>query len=464
MYHGGEAYQKIGLAGLGSVRGIIGYILGIVFFLTLAILLRRLIQYFLLDWFVASAIGSVPPRLLSQISAFFVYLLAFAAIAGIVFKKDLTVILTASGAVGIIVGLALQSLILDIFAGLAINLDQSVKIGDHLLLHDAGGEEDTIEGTVEEISWRSMRLIDSSHNTVLLPNRTVFASVITNFSRPYPFFEVTIPITLNSKISTERILRILQTAAIEMSDKFSPAEAPIPEASISEISPDSETITYEVSIYPSFETQSTARNLVKQCMVKHLSFSGILPTQIAEPESSHLSELISSCILFNGLADSALQTLVDQAKVQLVESKNSVIRSGEVAMSMFLVVEGLLNAEIKRKIGSKPLPPEILGPGYLIGGAAMLMGDAYKATVITKTPCLLIEIDYTTLEKLFMQFPKTAPIIARNTVKLMDNQNIREQWAQSNDLESEILWNLQRSFPNSKLAYVNPPKSLKVKA
>jgi len=213
IFYGGDAYQAIGLAGIGTAHLVFGYVLGISQFLILAVLLQRLTQYVVLDWFVASTIGSQPPRLLGQLSSFFIYLMAFTAIVGVVFKKDLTFVLAASGAAGIVIGMALRNLILDIFAGLALNLDRTIRIGHNIELHRIGDR--TIEGKVTEISWRTTQLIDINYNTVIIPNRLVSASTITNFSLPQPFLEIAIPVILDGEIPVDRAMRILRAATVE---------------------------------------------------------------------------------------------------------------------------------------------------------------------------------------------------------------------------------------------------------
>lgn len=454
IYYGGEAYQTIGLAGLGTARFVLGYLLGIILFLTLAVLLQRLVQYLLLDWLVASTIGSSPPRLLAQLSAFFIYLLAFTAIVGVVFKKDLTVVLAASGAAGIVVGMALQNLILDVFAGLAMNLDRAVKIGDNIQLHRSGDQ--IIEGTVEEISWRTMHILDLSSNTVIVPNRLVSSSVITNFSSPHPFSETGITVTLDSKIPVDRAIRVLQAAATEVSALFTPPGAPAPSVSVSEIIHLPKSVKYKVFIYPSFKTRARARNLVQQRILHHLSVASIRPAWQNEPEVAHLALLLGKTPLFVGLAEINLQFLATHANFKLIEPKTLVAQGGEVAMAMFVVVEGLLSAEVRRKIGTKPLPPEMLPPGSLVGGMAMLMGDVYEATVSSQTVSLLVEINYELLEKLFRQQPQAAHLLAQNTAQLIHQKSSTSSsssyWSiKEADLAAEIFRNLKRSFVHLKL-------------
>ncbi len=452
IYYGGDAYQAIGLAGIGTARMVLGYLLGIGTFLTLAVLLQRLVQYVFLDWIIASAIGSQPPRLLSQLSAFFVYLLAFTAIVGVVFKQDLTVVLAASGAMGIVVGLALQSLILDIFAGLALNLDRIIKLGDNVQLHKIGDQ--TIEGKVVEISWRTMQIVDVYQNTVVIPNRSVSSATITNFSSPKPLLGTIIPVILDSKVPVDRAMRILKAATIEALAIISPlSEVLEPTILVSEILHTPRAVKYGIYIFVPFEKRARSRNLIQQQVLKHLSFAGIRAAQQELPNTEHLVTLIALTDLFSGMDEISVHWMAKHAHLKKVDANKSITQRGEIAEVIFLVIEGLLTAENRHRIGAKPSSPTILGPGSLIGGTAMLMNDVYEATVLSKTACLLFEIDFHLLESVLMQYPKVVDIIVHNISQLIMAKDAmsNQQWQmQEEDMIAEVLRNLKRRFGHIK--------------
>lgn len=468
IYYGGEAYQGIGLEGLGTIRIILGYLLGISEFLILATLLQRLVQYVVLDWLIASTLGSPAPRLLSQLSAFIIYLLAITAIIGIVFHKDLTVVLAASGAAGIVIGMALQGLILDVFSGLAINLDRAIRIGDNIRMHGSG--DSVIEGKVEEISWRTTRLLDRFCNVVILPNRVVAGATVTNFSLPQPFLETSVTVTIDVEVPTNRAIRVLQAAAVEVSGQFAPVEAPSPSVTVKEITP--EGVQYTVFIYPSFETRPRGRNLVQQAILRHLSCAGLRPARPKQerlkgernppvsnqPDAIQLAKLIGATVLFQDLEEADRRLLATLAPLRYLQAGIFVVHAGEVATSMFLVIEGLLSGETTRRgPGGKPLAAQNLGPGSLIGGEVMLLGDAYELTVRTRTTVLLCEIDYDLLGKLLAHQPQAAHQLSRRVAAQLTNKLAKEdtgnqQWQMSEaDLAAEVLSNLKRSFLHLKL-------------
>jgi len=474
ILYGGEAYQTIGLEALKNTITISSYVLGIAEFWILAVLVQRVVHYIVLEKFVAKAFGIQIPRLLTQLSAAIIYLSAIAAIIGVVFKKDLTFVVAASGALSVVVGLALKNLILDLFSGLAMNLDQVIKIGDCIQLHKAGDQ--VIEGEVREISWRTTRIFDNTGNTIIIPNSQVSSWTITNFSAPQPFFETVVTIILDTEIPVERAKHILHSAAIEISPNFSVPDAPSPMVGIRNIT--LQGIEYAVLIYPTFKTRARARNLVQQRILHHLHYAGLAPAtqkqgimkvqaehaNFIKPSIPHLAVLLGSTELFQDLAESELQLLATSAHLQQFPIHTRIVQGGEVATSMFLIIEGILSAQSwRKKIGKKFLTEKgiLLSPGYLIGGYAMLAGESYDATLLSESDILLCEIDHMAIEKLFTQKPNSARQLSQRiaiqlNAQIASGEISRYQKASGDhsieNLTTDIFKNLQRSFAHLKLS------------
>ncbi|NJO18244.1 MAG: mechanosensitive ion channel [Thioploca sp.] len=469
ILYGGEAYQSSGLAALKNIVTISGYVLGIAEFWVLAVLVQRIVQYVLLEKFIAAALDTQVPRLLIQLSSAIIYLLAIAAIVGVIFKQDLTFIIAASGAVSVVVGLSLKNLILDLFAGLAMNLDQTIKIGDCIRLHDGGR---SIEGEVQEISWRTTRILDSNGNIVVIPNSRVSSCTITNFSVPQPFFEDVVTVVLGIEVPVERAKRILQSAAIETSPHFSVSNAPKPSVSIKNIT--LQGVEYAVVIYPTFKTRFRGHHLVQQQILQHLHCAGLSsaiqkPVTVSaqwdfvKPTINHLVMLLGTTELFQDLAEPELQLLATSASLRQLPTQVQVIQGGEIATAMFLVIEGILSAKNWRKKVGKNLsdePKVLLSPGYLIGGNAMLAGDTYNFTIYTESEVLLCEIDQTVIEKLLTQQPESGRWLSRRVAiqlsqQIANGESSRYQSISSDnkieDLAQEVFKNLQRSFAHLKL-------------
>lgn len=85
-----------------------------------------------------------------------------------------TPLLTGGAVGGIVLGIALQDTLSNVFAGFFLNIDRPVKIGDLIKV------EDKTEGYVEDVGWRYTRLRLKSDNLLIIPNNKLSQSIVTN--------------------------------------------------------------------------------------------------------------------------------------------------------------------------------------------------------------------------------------------------------------------------------------------
>jgi len=87
-------------------------------------------------------------------------------------------ILTALGVGGLAFALALQDSLANLFAGLNILMSKNIRRGDYIKL--ASGEE----GAVADITWRSTTLRTLSNNLIIIPNKKLAESILSNYDLP----------------------------------------------------------------------------------------------------------------------------------------------------------------------------------------------------------------------------------------------------------------------------------------
>ena len=79
---------------------------------------------------------------------------------------------TAVGAV--VVGLALQDTLGNLFAGLAIQVEKPFRVGDWVTI---GGQD----GMVSEVTWRATKMRTKAGNFLVVPNSVLARDTITNY-------------------------------------------------------------------------------------------------------------------------------------------------------------------------------------------------------------------------------------------------------------------------------------------
>ena len=96
-----------------------------------------------------------------------------------VLKFDLTGIAGITSAITVALGLALQDLLGSFFSGILILNQKIIKTGDYIMIKNAFGE---CEGTVVRIHFFVTFLNTPKGQRVIVPNRNISASVVTNYT------------------------------------------------------------------------------------------------------------------------------------------------------------------------------------------------------------------------------------------------------------------------------------------
>ncbi len=107
----------------------------------------RLVDGLLWDQLTRSGLGRAVPRLVRDALTLIVFMVALGGILANVFGYPLTGFFAASSVMALVLGLALRNVILDIFTGLAINLDSSYQIDDWIEVHHRDFKEPIAAGS-----------------------------------------------------------------------------------------------------------------------------------------------------------------------------------------------------------------------------------------------------------------------------------------------------------------------------
>lgn len=105
-------------------------------------------------------------------AAYVVVVLITLSMAGV----DITILITASAALFVGLGLALQELFQDVIGGIFIIIDKSLSVGDII-------EVDGKVGKVFEIKLRTVRAITRDDKVVIIPNHKFISDTIFNYTQ-----------------------------------------------------------------------------------------------------------------------------------------------------------------------------------------------------------------------------------------------------------------------------------------
>ncbi len=116
---------------------------------------------------------------------------------------SITPLITALGVGGLAVALALQDTLANLFAGIHILVEKSIRVGDFIRL------ETGQEGYVEDITWRTTRIRMLPNNMVVIPNNKLSQSIVTNYYLPEKRMAFPIPIGVSYLSDPEKVEEIL---------------------------------------------------------------------------------------------------------------------------------------------------------------------------------------------------------------------------------------------------------------
>ncbi len=116
---------------------------------------------------------------------------------------SITPLLTALGVGGLAVALALQDTLANLFAGIHILVEKSLRVGDFIKL------ETGQEGYVDDITWRTTRIRMLPNNMVVIPNSKLAQSIVTNYYLPEKRMSLLISIGVSYSSDPEKVEKIL---------------------------------------------------------------------------------------------------------------------------------------------------------------------------------------------------------------------------------------------------------------
>ena len=196
---------------IGSFSFTFGGILLFIFIIWLAHLLQKLASYFFggIDGEYGESINKRQhSRLLITRLTLLVagYLLAIAA-SGMPLDK-ITIVL---GALGVGVGLGLQSVVSNFVSGVILIFERPIQIGDII---DSGAQS----GTVKEIGLRTTRLKTNDGAEVIIPNGNILSQNIVNWTRTDNYRQLLITFSLSGEITQQQIQETVTEVIGKMED------------------------------------------------------------------------------------------------------------------------------------------------------------------------------------------------------------------------------------------------------
>ena len=129
---------------------------------------------------------------------------------GIVDATEFGSIVTGASIVGIVAGVASQSILKDVFNGFFILFEKQIQVGDFIVINEE------FRGSVEEIGIRSVSLRDWDLKRITIPNGNI--NSIRNYSKDV--MRVVVHVRVSYEEDPSNVLNSLQEVCDRMNDKY----------------------------------------------------------------------------------------------------------------------------------------------------------------------------------------------------------------------------------------------------
>jgi small-conductance mechanosensitive channel/CRP-like cAMP-binding protein len=372
-------------------------------------------------------------RLLRDLVSGLVYIGMALSLIAYVFDVPVGTLIVTSGVFAIVLGLALQSTLNDVFSGIALNLGRPYLVGDWIVL------DDNLQGRVIETNWRATHLLSPTNDVVILPNSTLAKARLTNFSSPDESHGITVSTRFLPTVRPEVILEAMRTAMLGCTKIL---RSPPPNVSITELSGDGVGVELACRVRD-VNKVSDAKNEIYDLVFRHarswnLALSIVGKGQFATEVSIAGHDGPMGCILSIPL----FQTLEADERFSLSQSmaliqfaRGSVIAAqGTALTSLILIERGVAVVEATDDGTVREITR--LSPGDVFGERGVLLGMLEPGDVRALTPVRAYEIPKDKLAA----FLKERPTIAEELGAILSHRLERERHLHD-DLERHALGN-----------------------
>ncbi len=349
-------------------------------------------------------------KLLQDLLAGLIYLAAVFAVVSYVFDLPVQGLLATSGVVAIILGLALQSTLGDVFSGIVLSFSRPYRPGDWISV-DGG-----TDGRVIELNWRATYILTARRDLAVVPNSTIAKSKIVNVSSPSGLHGATVTVQVDARTQPSRCREILDHA-IRNSRLI--VTTPAPTITVKGINA---TYTeFDIAFFVE-ELAATvkAQNELFDFIYRHLAAADI---DLATPQNAFpldggwrksrtgVERLLELVAIFATFVPEERAAIAAKLKERSYDEGEILVEPGTVLQSLFIIGNGVVSFTHEGIEGEMELLR--LGPGDHFGEIGMLTGVANAARISALTPTTVYELAKADLTPILEARPQVAKELCR---------------------------------------------------
>lgn len=356
-----------------------------------------------------------PPRIMEDILLVLTYI-----VWGLVWLRmvglDLSGLVTTSAVITGVVAFSMQETLGNILGGLALQLDNSVRIGDWIKLDD-------VRGQVVEVHWRHTAVRTNNGNLIVIPNSVLMKSKVDVYSRASkPELRRWVHFWVEDSTPPQEVISTVETALrqthIQHISPIKPPECIVTDYRDGSIHyavrywlsnpahDDGTDSAVRIHFYSALQRQNLS--LAHPCMDVRMNNESEQQSDARQlAEVALRKAALGKVSLFSGLTDEELTGLAKSLRKTPFIEHDVMTRQGAVAHWLYLLASGEGDVWYEAE-GQERRHCAILHPGDVFGEIGLLTGAPRAATVTARTNALCYRLDKENFEAILHARPELA--------------------------------------------------------
>ncbi|MCK4763175.1 MAG: mechanosensitive ion channel [Candidatus Aminicenantes bacterium] len=357
----------------------------LILFFSLVVLVK-ISTFLVFDFLLSIKRDTKNLRLFRDIFVIILYIIGLLFIANYYLNMKITVVLASSAVLTVVIGFALQDLLGDLFSGVALNFEESLKTGDWVRI----GE---FEGKIEQLRWRAIILRTVDNVLILIPNQLASKEKVANFGSAVESFALRLGIGASYKNTPGQVIEALHRVLDSVEEVL---KKPAPLVLVKEFADFS--VNYEIKFWlRDYSVQDIIKSEIRRKTWYEFKRNHIqIPFPIRdvyikkEQEEkiidSAVTDLLKNNELFKTIGSEGLTALAEDVAIGLHCPGEILIREGEAARDFYLVIEGEVEVIKNKKVLVK------LGSSDYVGEMSLFTGEKTSAAVRVSKESKILKI------------------------------------------------------------------------
>jgi small-conductance mechanosensitive channel/CRP-like cAMP-binding protein len=337
---------------------------------------------------------------------------------------DLGSLVTTSAILTAVIAFSMQDTLGNVLGGLAIQLDNSVQVGDWIRI------DSDLTGRVRDIRWRTTLIETRNWETVLIPNSTLMKGRVSILGRgegSAPAWRRWITFIVDPGVPPARVIAMVED---EMREFAIPNVARTPAPSCILHGFEHGNLRYSLRYFlTDFLEDDTTDSMVRVHLFASLQRAGI---RMAEPqqtvhavqrdeahaqsvkqrELTRRLQVLNSVQLFAGLSEAEKAEIAERLQYAPFARGDVVTKQGNAAHWLYILAFGDAEVLYEPPGGTAQLIGSVQA-GQFFGEMALINGEARSATVMAKTDVECYRLDRASFQELLRQRPEIAAEVRR---------------------------------------------------